>query len=154
MEECHPNVVQTSTSLSWVVHIYLKGRLCSIKKRINITFSSMGLNILSDAHRIKTNISLVSIGKMKRLVSASKYFILMIVKQKEEDIKNVLASCDPNHKQELINIISNYDELFQEPIGLPPKIEVEHEIYLQNAPLLNIRMYSSVIENAEIKKQF
>jgi hypothetical protein len=66
-----------------------------------------------------------------------------------------LLGCDPDHKQELVKIISNYDELFQEPTGLPPKREVEHEIHLhQDVPLPNIGMYrSSVIENAEIKKQ-
>jgi hypothetical protein len=55
----------------------------------------------------------------------------------------------------LVKIISNYDELFKEPTGLPPKREVEHEIYLQqDAPLPNIGMYrSSVLENVEIKKQ-
>ena len=38
---------------------------------------------------------------------------------------------------------------------MPPKREVEHEIYLQqDAPLLKIGMYrSSVIKNVEIKKQ-
>jgi hypothetical protein len=49
---------------------------------------------------------------MKRFVSASKYFILMILKQKGEDITDALLGCDLNHKHELINIISNYDELF------------------------------------------
>jgi hypothetical protein len=82
------------------------------------------------AHHIKTNVSLVSIGQMKRLVSASKYFVLMMVKKKEKDVSDVFSGCDPGHKQELVNIISNYDELFQEPTGLPPKREVEHEIYL------------------------
>jgi hypothetical protein len=38
------------------------------------------------AHCIKTNISLVGTGQMKRLVSASKYFVLMMVKKKEEDV--------------------------------------------------------------------
>jgi hypothetical protein len=90
-----------------------------------------GVEYIVRAHHIKTNVSLVSTGKMKRLVSASKYFFLMIVKQKEEDIMNALLGCDPNHKRELVKIISNYNELFQEPIGLPPKREVEHEIHLQ-----------------------
>jgi hypothetical protein len=58
-----------------------------------------GIEYIVRAHRIKTNVSLVSTGKMKRLVSASKYFVLMIVKQKEEDITDALAGCDPNHKQ-------------------------------------------------------
>jgi hypothetical protein len=55
----------------------------------------------------------------------------------------------------LINIIYNYDEMFQEPTGFPPKREVEHAIYLQqDAPLPNIGIYrSSIIENVEIKKQ-
>jgi hypothetical protein len=35
------------------------------------------------AHRIKIKVSLVSTWKMKRLMSASKYFVFMIVKQKE-----------------------------------------------------------------------
>jgi len=74
----------------------------------------------------------------------------MVVKQNEEDISDGLFGCDPDHKWELVKIVSKYDELFQEPIGLPPKREVEHEIYLQqDAPLPNIGMYrSSIIENA------
>jgi hypothetical protein len=87
---------------------------------------------------------------MKRLVSASESFVLMIVKQKEGEITNALSGCDLDHKHELIKIISNYDELFQKPRGLPPKREVEHEIYFHwDAPLPNIGMYrSSMIENA------
>jgi hypothetical protein len=49
---------------------------------------------------------------MKRLVNANKKFFLRVVKQKEEDILDALPGCDPYHKQELINIISKYDELF------------------------------------------
>jgi hypothetical protein len=39
---------------------------------------------------------------MKRLVNAYKYFVLMVVKQKEEDILYALSGCDPYHKQELV----------------------------------------------------
>jgi hypothetical protein len=49
---------------------------------------------------------------MKRLMSTSNFFVLMIVKQKGEDITYSLAGFDPNHKHKLIKIISNYDELF------------------------------------------
>jgi hypothetical protein len=68
---------------------------------------------------------------MKRLMSTIKSFVLMIVKHKEEDIIDAFPVFDPYHKHELIKIISNYDELFQEPIGFPSKREVKHEIYLQ-----------------------
>ena len=52
-------------------------------------------------------------------------------------------------------MVSDYDILFQEFKGLPPKREIQHEIHLQqDAPLPNICMYkSSIIENVEIKKQ-
>jgi tRNA splicing endonuclease len=49
-----------------------------------------GVEYIVIAHHIKTNVYLVSIGKMKRLVSVRKYFVLMIVKQKEEDITYAL----------------------------------------------------------------
>jgi len=44
--------------------------------------------------------------------------------------------------------------MFQEPKGLPPKREIQHEIHLQHdAPLANIGMYRmSTIEMVEIKK--
>jgi hypothetical protein len=61
-----------------------------------------GIEFIVRAHRIKTNVSLVSTRKMKRLMNASKYFVLMIVKQKEEDISDALSGCDPDHKQELV----------------------------------------------------
>jgi hypothetical protein len=50
----------------------------------------------------------------------------------------------------MVKIISKYDDLLQEPTWLPPKREVENEIYLQHdAPLPNIGMYrSSMIKNA------
>jgi hypothetical protein len=49
----------------------------------------------------------------------------MMVNKKEEDISDAFSGCDPTHKRELIKIISNYDDLFQEPTRSPPKREVE-----------------------------
>ena len=51
-------------------------------------------------------------------------------------------------------MVSDYDILFQEPKGLPPKREIQHKNHLQqDATLPNIGMYrSSIIENAEINK--
>jgi hypothetical protein len=50
------------------------------------------------SHRIKNNVSLVSTGKVKRLVSASKYFVLMMVKKKEEDVLGAFSGSNPGHK--------------------------------------------------------
>jgi hypothetical protein len=45
--------------------------------------------------------------------------------------------------------------MFQEPTGLPPKREIQHEIHLhQDCPLPNIGMYHlSIMKNDEIKRQ-
>ena len=63
--------------------------------------------------------------------------------------------CDHKHKQELLELISNYDALLQELKGLPSKREIQPEIHLQHdAPLPNIGMYRMLtIETEEIKKQ-
>eukprot|EP00253_Pinus_taeda_P010879 PITA_10879 len=51
--------------------------------------------------------------------------------------------------------IKEYDVLFQEPQGLPPKKGIVHDIILQqDVPLPNIGMYRlSALENAKIKKR-
>jgi hypothetical protein len=70
-----------------------------------------GIEFIFRDHHIKTNVSLVSTIQMKRLVSASKNFVIMVVKQKEEDISDSLSGCDPYHERELVKIIYKYDEL-------------------------------------------
>jgi len=89
----------------------------------------MGLNILLELTILKTNVSLVNTRQMKRLVNSSKFLVLMMVKKKEKDVSDAFSGCNPSHKQELVKIISNCDEQFQEPTGLSPKRRVEHEIY-------------------------
>ena len=68
---------------------------------------------------------------MKRLVNASKNFVLMMVKMKNDGVSKYFEECDPKHKYELIEIMSEYDDLFQDMKGLPPKREIQHEIHLQ-----------------------
>jgi hypothetical protein len=67
---------------------------------------------------------------MKRLVDASKNFVLMIVKAKDDGKSKAFKGCDPKDIDELVKIISKYDEVFQEPHGLPPRREIQHEIKL------------------------
>ena len=80
--------------------------------------------------------------------------MLMIVRGKDAELSNAFQGCDHVHKNELCELISNSDEIFQEPRGLPLKREIQHEIHLQHdAPLPNIGMYRmSTIEMEEIKK--
>ena len=81
---------------------------------------------------------------MKRLVNASKNFVLMMIKveEKNDDTSKAFEGGDPNHKYEMVKIIYEYDEVFQEPTGLPPKRGIQHGIQLQKyVPLPNIGMY-------------
>ena len=52
-------------------------------------------------------------------------------------------------------MVNGHHEMFQEPIGLPPKREIQHEVQLQqDCPLPNIGMYRmSIMENDEIKRK-
>jgi len=73
-------------------------------------------------------------------------------KGKKPDKTNVFEGCDAKQQADLEKVVSEYDILFQEPKGLPPKKEIVHEINLQqDAPFLNIGMYMlSALENAGI----
>jgi hypothetical protein len=114
-----------------------------------------GVEYIVRAHTKKMNLSLVNAGQMKRLVNASKNFVLLMIKPKDNVEKEVFQGCDAKLKSDLYEVVNQYDEMFQEPKGLPPRRGIQHEIQLQqDCPLPNIGMYRmSVMENAEIKKQ-
>jgi hypothetical protein len=90
-----------------------------------------GVKYIVRANNMRVNTTLVSAGKMKRLINTNKIYALMVVKEKDVRTFDVFQGCDPYHKKELIDIVSKYDDIFQEPYGLPPKREIQHEIYLQ-----------------------
>ena len=78
---------------------------------------------------------------MKRLIKHNKKYVLMVVREKNVEKSNAFRKCDSPHKKELYDIVSNYGEIFQEPNGLPPKREIQHEIHFQqDVHLLNVGM--------------
>jgi len=114
-----------------------------------------GIEYIVRAHQLKNNYTLINSGQMKRIVNSCKQFLLMVVKEKNPNKTNVFEGYHAKQKVELEKVVLEYDILFQEPKGLPPKREIVHDIHLQqDAPLPNIGMYRlSDLENAEIKKQ-
>ena len=66
----------------------------------------------------------------------------MVVKAKDSIGIDTFQDCDTKLKVYLVRVVSDYDDIFQVPKGLPPKRQVEHEIQLQkDVPLPNIGMY-------------
>jgi hypothetical protein len=114
-----------------------------------------GVEYVVRAHTKKMNLSVINAGQMKRLVNASKSFVLLMIKPKNDVENEAFQGCDTKLKSNLFEVVNQYDDMFKEPKGLPPKRGIQHEIQLQqDCPLPNIGMYRmSVMENAEIKKQ-
>jgi hypothetical protein len=114
-----------------------------------------GVEYIVRAHTKKMNLSFVNAGQMKRLVNARKNFVLLMIKPKDDIESEVFQGCDANLKSDIYEVVHQYDEMFKEPKGLPPKRGIQHEIQLQqDCPLPNIGMYRmSVMENSEIKNK-
>jgi hypothetical protein len=95
-------------------------------------------------------------------MGSTKKFVLLFLREGKQqgegnklDMKASLEGCSGKQRQQLQQLIEAYKEVFQEPQGLPPKREVEHEIQLLlESPLPNIGLYrKSIIEADEVKKQ-
>ena len=82
------------------------------------------------AHSKKLNLSLVNVGQMKRLVNSINTFLLLMIKPKNDVDNEDFKGCDSKLKSELVDVVNQYDEMFQEPKGLPHKRGIQHEIQL------------------------
>jgi len=114
-----------------------------------------GIEYFVRAHKLKNNYTLINSGQMKRMINSCKQFLLMVVKEKKPNKTNVFEGCNAEQQGDIEEVVSEYEVLFQEPKGLPPKKGIVHDIILQqDVPFPNIGMYKlSALENAEIKKQ-
>ena len=90
-----------------------------LKNRYQLTKD--GIEYIVRAHKLKDNFSLINSGQMKRIVNSNKQFLFMIVKAKDIDKSNAFQGCNPKQKADLVKVVFDYDILFQEPKGLPPK---------------------------------
>jgi hypothetical protein len=71
-----------------------------------------GVEYIVRAHSMRVNTTLVSAGKMKRLINTNKRYVLMVVREKYVGTSDPFQGSDPSHKKELIDIISKYDDIF------------------------------------------
>ena len=55
----------------------------------------------------------------------------MVVKETKPDKTNIFEGCNAKDQANIEKIVSEYDVLFQETKGLPPKKGIVHDIILQ-----------------------
>ena len=100
--------------------------------------------------------SLITATQAKRMVNASRKFVLIMVRAISDRPSRVcLATLSSQQNGDLDMLMSRYKELFADISGLPPRRNVEHEIMLTGeSSLPNVGLYrTSVQESDEIKKQ-
>ena len=51
-----------------------------------------------------------------------------MIKPKDDANHESFEDCDPKLKSDLYDVVYAHHEMFQESIGLPPKIEIQHDI--------------------------
>jgi hypothetical protein len=68
-----------------------------------------GVEYIVRAHTKKLNLSLVNAGQMKRLVNASKNFVLLMIKPKDNVEKEAFQGCDVKLKSDLYEVVNQYD---------------------------------------------
>lgn len=52
-----------------------------------------------------------------------------MIKAKDTAESEAFTGCDSKLKQDVVEFINNYDEMFQEPEGFPPKRGIQHWIH-------------------------
>ena len=87
-----------------------------------------GIEYIVRAHSKKLNLSLVNVGKMKRPMNSSNNFVLLMIKPKNDVDNEYFQGCGSILKSELVDIVNQNDEMFQESKGFPPKRGIRHEI--------------------------
>jgi len=89
-----------------------------------------GIEYFVRAHKLNNNYTHINSGQMARMINSCKQFLLMVVKEKKPDKNNVFEGCNAKQQANLGKVVSEYDVLFQEPKGLPPKKGIVHDIIL------------------------
>jgi hypothetical protein len=74
-----------------------------------------GVEYIFRPHTKKLDLSLVNAGKIKRQVNASKNFVLLMIKPKDNVEKEDFQGCDAKLKYDLYEVFNQYDEMFHEP---------------------------------------
>jgi hypothetical protein len=65
-----------------------------------------GVEYIIRAHTKKMNLSIINAGKMKRLVNASKKFVFLMIKSKNDVENEAFQGCDAKLKYDLFEVVN------------------------------------------------
>jgi hypothetical protein len=105
------------------------------KREIKYHLIKDGKPFIINAHKVKSNISLVSANQVKKLINSSRKFVSLFLRENplgDESIKvkAYMEGCTKEKKHQVEELLLIYREVFQEPKWLPCKREVELNIEL------------------------
>ena len=70
------------------------------------------------AHRKKTNIAMVNVGQVTRLVNSSKNFVLLTINPKSDVNHEPFEACDPRFKSYLYDVFNAHHDIFSHGDGI------------------------------------
>ena len=89
---------------------------------------------------------------MKRLISSSKRYIFMLIKEKHKDIIDTCSSFEIQYEGNLVKRVDSFHDLIKEPKHLLHKKKISHEIQSMFDASNNGMCHKSVVEHKEIKQ--
>ena len=67
-----------------------------------------GVEFIVRAHKLKSHLDLVSVNQIKRLISSSKRYVLMVVKEQHKDRQDVSSGCESQFKDRLVKVVDSF----------------------------------------------
>ena len=71
--------------------------------------------------------------------------LFMSVKAKDNDKSKEFKGCEPKHRDEVVHIISRYDEVFQKPSKLSLNKEIQDECYTSKIIISKVSQLSQSV---------
>jgi len=113
-----------------------------------------GIKYIVRAHKTQNHLNKINANQMKHLISSSKRYILMSIKEQHKDLKDTCSGCEIQYEGNLVNKIDSFQDLVKKPKHVLHNKEISHEMQLIFDASNNGMCHKSVVECKEIKKQF
>ena len=105
-----------------------------------------GIKYIVRAHKTQNHLNLINANQMKCLISSSKRYILMSIKEQHKDLNDTFLGCEIQYEGNLVKKVDSFQDIVKEPKHLLHKKEISHEMHLMSDAPNNGMCHNSVIE--------